>query len=277
MRLMGVTRRARGLRVILGLVVAFALVPGAPVAAISVSCSRISAKMIVDVTGSGEVVISRNRGGTILIDGTSCSGGTVTNIDYIRVNGDSADQIVKIDMANGTFAPGFTNEVGSSDELEFYFYLGAGNSGAKIFAGAADDNIRLGYTTTTVGAVPRINLNAGETTGIDADIYVVSPTFGMFASGSTGADTISAAGGAGTGDPWINTGMKISGGNGADTLTGGPGPDSMIGGPGTDVLNGAQGADSLEVDDGVSGNDTINGGQGVDFCTFDPGDTVNNC
>lgn len=270
-------RRPHGLRVLVGLVLAFALMPGAPVAAVSVTCTRISAKLIVDMVGAGETVVSRNRGGTILIDGQGCSGATVTNIDYIRFNGDAADQSVQLKLDNGPFAPGFTNETGSSDEIEFYLYLGAGHSGMKIVAGAADDDIRFGYTQITAGYYPRINLNAAESSGIDADVYGTSDVFGMFVFGGAGADTISADGGAGTGDKWVDVGMKISGGNGADTLTGGLGGDSMIGGPGSDTLHGGQGDDALEADDGVSGNDTIIGGPGTDICWFDPGDIVTNC
>lgn len=263
------------LGVALALAAAAVSVP-APVAAGTTVCVKSGRVATVTMTGAGTTVIGRAAAGQLLVDGSPCGAATVTNIDKIRVYGDSTSQQVWLQLANGGFRPGFTNETGSSDEIEIYLYLGSGAAdGIRIYGTGSTDDIRLGYYQASSAYHPRVNLNAGETSGIDADLYSTGD-LGVFVVAGSGADKVWATGGVGTGDPY-QLGVKIEGLGGGDDLRGGDGPDYFIGGTGPDTLRGGAGADDLEVDDGVSGNDTVNGGPDSDFCSFDAGDTVTSC
>jgi Ca2+-binding RTX toxin-like protein len=139
-----------------------------------------------------------------------------------------------------------------------------------------------------------VNLNAAETTGIDADITLLIGVERLRINGAGGSDNISGAGGAGTGDPFTlpmeltgtsgddilkggTAGDQLQGGFDDDTLAGGGGSDSLNGGDDADTLKGGGGPDFLHATDGVSGNDEVFGGKGADTCDADVGDTVTSC
>ena len=82
--------------------------------------------------------------------------------------------------------------------------------------------------------------------------------------GGTGVDTLSAAGGAGTGD-LLDTPIAIHGGGGADLLTGGEVGDFLAGDEDGDTLNGGLGDDLL---DGSAGDDLLDGDAGSDTVRF---------
>lgn len=260
---------------ILAPVLALMALAPATVDAVGVTCVKNGATAKITMVGASLASIERDDAGHIKVNGSNCGAATVTNIDTISVFGDRAAQEVEIHIGHGGFKPGLTNEPGSSDEIEIYLYLGAGGNPLRIYGSAQADNIRLGYGPAEPH-LPRINLNAGETTGIDADVFSSTAT-GVYLIAGAGADTISAAGAAGTGDPY-QLPVKVHGLAGADVITGGNGPDYLLGDDGPDTLRGGAGDDDLESDDGVAGNDVVNGGPGTgDFCTVDVGDTVTNC
>ncbi len=66
-----------------------------------------------------------------------------------------------------------------------------------------------------------------------------------------------------------NTGGRLYGGAGADTLNGGAGNDTLSGHQGNDTLQGGLGNDTLQ---GGEGNDTMSGGAGNDIYLFGRGD-----
>ena len=66
-----------------------------------------------------------------------------------------------------------------------------------------------------------------------------------------------------------NTGGRLYGGAGADTLNGGAGNDTLSGHKGNDTLQGGLGDDTLQ---GGEGNDTMSGGAGNDIYLFGRGD-----
>jgi Ca2+-binding RTX toxin-like protein len=197
-----------------------------------------------------------------------CSGGTpnITNTDLIKVNLTGPVSLL-INQVSGPFAPGFTNELGTTDEIELTFVDGQ----AVVWGTNANDHIRMG--------VGGINLNANEATD-DVDVSGMSNV--PLVDGRLGNDLITTRGGHGTGgavDPFI----ALLGNDGNDRLLGAqiiyppdpglpdPGPFyDLIGGAGTDRLEGGSRADNLQ---GGDGDDYLDGGAGED--TLDGEDGVN--
>ena len=99
------------------------------------------------------------RGGKVIeMNGDSCLSplfvaATVENTDLIKVTGAAGPQFVTVSMGGGRFRPGFTDESGSSDEIEFRVALGGGNTDSLSLGGTgANDRIRFG----AVSDVPRV-------------------------------------------------------------------------------------------------------------------------
>ena len=219
---------------------------------------------------------SRDDNGRIKFNGVWSCRATVTNTDRIVILSGAGTQFVALYLDNGGFKPGFTNEVGTSDEIEISISLGGDSDSLSVYGNdSAADNIVIGKGSG-FGALAKMNLNAGEATGIDADLTLVVGIEERIVLGRGGTDTISGAGGAGTGDP-AEILLKLGGGNNGDEVTGGAVGDSIIGGNGPDVLKGAGGPDKIDSMDGVNGNDQILGGNGSDTCTFDSGDSITSC
>ncbi len=86
--------------------------------------------------------------------------------------------------------------------------------------------------------------------GLDSDLAAIT-TF----SGDAGNDRLTVG-------STVTTGVRLSGGDGRDSLTGGVGRDWLHGGAGHDLLNGGRGSDQLF---GAAGRDTLNGGTGNDL------------
>jgi hypothetical protein len=255
------------------------ILPGTAVAGGLLQCTYVASSHTLSlwISGEGTIDLSRNEEGTILLWGNpACGGTTVFNTDKIKVGAGDGDQVVIIRLGNGGFKPGFTNESGSSDEIEFSVDLGEGtNDQVSIIGGPGGERIRTG--TFVVGFIvqQRVNLNAGESTGVDSDLGLRLDRVVVLGNG--GGDVISAAGGAATG---IASGLPLYafGGAGWDTLVGGNRGDRLFGNDGSDTLRGAKGDDYLHTFDGVGGNDVANGGDGIgDECLTDPGDTEISC
>lgn len=127
-----------------------------------------------------------------------------------------------------------------------------------------------GYLAIATDTEIKGNGNANVLTANDSGMKIV---------GAGGADTI--AGGAGADTIQGDAGMdSISGGVGADTLmggadadvlNGGAGSDSMLGGASADTLNGGDDADTLNVE---AGNDVAHGDAGNDTVSGEAGDDV---
>jgi Ca2+-binding RTX toxin-like protein len=187
-----------------------------------------------------------------------CSGGdaTVTNTDDINITGSSGANTLYIYLYSGLLAPGAADEPGSSDEIEIEVDLLGGNDYIFIAGGpmGRGANYRLG----TGG----INLNAGETSGKDADLEIDSDPYIQLGGTFGATNIISGAGGAGTGAPFPDE-LDIRGYNEVDIFTGGSGNDYLDGGEGRDVLRGSAGFDELL---GDAGRDTANykGASGVE-------------
>jgi Ca2+-binding RTX toxin-like protein len=207
-----------------------------------------------------------------------CGAATRNNTDTITVNTLNAAPtggLVYI-LPGVPFAPGFTNEPGSSDEIEMTLNLTGGGRwilGISASGSTVPLDIALGGTS--------LNLNASEADGWDADATVSGASY-AFVMGSTVADRITADGAPGVATPW-SLPLITSSGPGADLLSGGAMADDLSGGLGNDVIHGRKGKDDLKGEDGVDrlfgeagadkllggpAKDRLNGGKGTDSCTI---------
>ena len=280
-RLRGALRRSTVVAVLAGLGTTF--VSASPALA-ATTCTYNPTTHVVTVTSTGSgpsVDVMRTPGTTFIsVNATLCMGGqylaaTTANTRKIVVNLNGVGDELGINLALGTFAPGFGNEAGSSDEIEFVVNSGAGDWVA-LFGKSGADTVRLG----TNNGQARVNINAQETTGVDADV-TVNGTGTLYVSGAGGNDTIAANGGKGTGAA-LAPGASLIGGTGNDVLIGGAGGDTLhtstldADPDDHDVLKGMGGADEIDAVDG-DGLDEVEGGAGTDACASDAGDTVAGC
>jgi Ca2+-binding RTX toxin-like protein len=254
----------RRLAVPLVLAAAFqmAVVQASPAAA-AITCGFSGAQVQISLTTGGSVGTVSVLGGTIMLNGAACGAATVNNTDTIKVDGAAGYQRLVINEASGTFAPGKSDEPGSSDEIEFNVTLGDDNDGLYVVGTNGPDHIVFGSKA--------VNLNADETDGIDNDVVadVIANAEECQANGSGGDDRISAAGafrtGAGT-----TCSILFFGDDDDDTLTGGLGSSDLIGDLGNDTMM-AQGTGSTSFRGGL-GNDTQIGDQGNDGFLADDAD-----
>ena len=217
--------------------------PGPPA---PTTCEYKSSNHRVKVSASSGASISRSANGHIKVNGAWCDRkATVNNTDLIVVLSGAGTQFVIINLDNGGFKPGFTDEPGTSDEIEISVSLGGDSNSLDIYGSdTTADNIIVGKSSG-FAVMGKMNLNADETTGVDADLTLIIGIEERIVLGRGGADVVSGGGGAGTGDA-ADFLLKLGGGNGGDTLTGGTVGDSIIGGDGSDVLKGAGGPDFIE-------------------------------
>ena len=197
-----------------------------------------------------------------------CGAATVTNTAIIGITDQSPGGAAKLGPTylpvgdEAVFAPGFGNEPGSSDEIEYGIGMGPGNDVIGLLGTLSDGPVtaRLGAS----GDDRYINLNARETTGIDQDVSmsgVDQVTFvGNFLVEAD--DDVQGRGGKGTGNAPIPIKLFFSGGPGDDLLGGGSVGDNLDGDVGNDTLLGLGAQDFL---DGFAGNDTLRGGKGKDI------------
>jgi hypothetical protein len=241
------------------------------------TCDYVGNKHRVNISAPAGGSIKRGANGHINVNNVWCDGqATVNNTDQIVVISGAGTQFVTVYLDNGGFKPGFTDEPGGSDEIEITISLGGDNDSLSVYGSdTAADNIVVGKSSG-LGVMGKMNLNADEIRGIDADLTLVVGVEERIVFGRGGQDVVSGGGGAGTGDA-ANFLLKLGGGNGGDQITGGTVGDSIIGGDGADVLKGAGGGDFIDSADGVNGNDQIFGGGGSDTCNFDSGDSITSC
>jgi hypothetical protein len=111
----------------------------------SFSCSYDSALHRVTVSLTGDsgfngVHLGRDLAGHINLENAWCgSAATVTNTDLIVVTGDAGKQSLWISLSGGGFRPGFSNETGTSNEIEFTVNLKGGDQDVIQIVG--DDSV----------------------------------------------------------------------------------------------------------------------------------------
>ncbi len=223
------------------------------------------------------LLVAVGKAGVIKTSKTSCGGATRFNTDTIEIAANApAAQSVWIRGVAQDFAPGFTDEPGDSDEIEFQLDLSAEDT-VRFDAGRNPD-VRVGSAVST--AFTRLNLNADEAEGVDADVFVDAAASEVFlGAGRRGRPArFDASGGARTGRHFAGR-TSLDGSNESDLLIGGlrrnrfvglNGNDRVLGnrsrdrvraGFGLDVVFGAGGDDRLV---GEIGRDEIHGGRGDD-------------
>ena len=190
----------------------FLLVPGVPASA-AVTCASVLVNVNITLASGDSVTIARDPAGTFSVSGTSltptsCGGATVTNRDTVNVTGSGGNESVTIDLTEGAFAPGVTDEPGTTDEIEFVIDLGAGS---------ADSLAIIGLPTADLITVGESGINLNDTDDVDV---VTSGVNTRTITGGGGDDILSAAGGNGTGAAAIFP-VTINGGIGDDVITGG--------------------------------------------------------
>lgn len=218
--------RLRSMSAALALLTAMFVVPSAHAAS---SCFLEGSTL--HVTGEDDVFIGRS-GSTLTADEQVCTGATVDNIDEIHVMDDSADGglNVHLDHSGGPFAPGATPEATGQSEIEIVLDVGPGaDDYDKVYVrgGPADEVFTIG---TNGGA-----LNDDD----DVDVTVVSDEENLRVrlQGGGGNDTLSGAGGHGTGSA-VTIGFDFFGEDGNDTLIGSLGGDRLEGDAGADDIDG---------------------------------------
>ncbi len=244
-----------------------------PVAAAE-TCTYDAAAHKVTLTIIGattNTALYRVTSGAITLNGNYCGAATLTNTDTIVVTGDAQSQELMITLALGAFTPGFTNEAGSSDEIEITVNLGGGTDTLRIVGNDNVNKFVFGQDNSKAGTPRKVNLNAGESTGVDGDL-TISNVENITVYGQGGNDVIRARGKSGTGPNPFSLPLKIYGGAGADTLKGGDAQDRIYGEAGKDEVWGFGTGDFIHLDDGAPG-DKGYGGAGVDLAYIDAGDT----
>lgn len=188
--------------------------------------------------------------------------GTVTSVDRVILEGRAPRfEPIFLITASVPFAPGATDESGSSDEIEFE----AGFRGGPLV-------IQPGFESTPPASITlgenEINLNAAETDGVDSDVTVDGP-HDAFIPATDRPDRIDASGGRGTPPAPFELPVEVNGLNGADVIVGGAGPDLIGGAADDDRVLGGEGGDFAA---GDGGDDVVGGGAGRDEVYGGPGD-----
>lgn len=274
---------ARKLGSILGTAVLIGTVLGAAGPASSgpaVTCSYDDTVglVTVEIPAGGSAKVDRD-GEFIDVNGSHCTDAatdaTVQSTEVINIVPTGAGgQRAVLSLSSGPFAPGRTDEPGTSDEIEIFVNLGGGNDSLRVAGSNQRDTIVGG----TQGGQSRLNLNADEEATVDYDLSVDDNVDLIAISGNGKGDSISATGSFGTGTV-LQRAITIAGGDGNDDLTGGRGADVLTDRSGTgdtDVLVGKGGDDALSTRDGDR-RDRAVGGPGNDTCAVDRRDTTTAC
>lgn len=216
--------------------------------------------------GELEVLLAPAERATITREGTAVSVRTsltdpcgvveLTQLDRLSVSGTPGRDVVVVDLAGGPLEGGLEQETGAP-EVELVVDLNSGSADRLVVrAGAAGD--------TLVAGDGGIALNG------DGDVDILTAGVEQLVlSGREGPDSLSGAGGRGTGGP-ATRGVTLRGGPGDDSLVGGRGPDRLQGGPGRDDLVGGGGRDVLvggpdaDREAGGRGHDTFEQGRDAD-------------
>jgi hypothetical protein len=221
--------------------------PSAP-AKRSASCSFGSAdhELSVQVTDLKVVTRLQRQGDALVLrEGSSplaCAGPTPTihNVDTVSVFSRTE---FDVDLRNGPFAPGFTDERDGSSEIEIVATFSR-TGGLRVRGSAGNDRITMG----DLGPVDGLDLNAREHQP-DADVTVSGGFNVISVLGRGGNDKISARGGRGFKAP-LDTKVAVSAGRGHDRVIGSALSDLLGGGSDADFVKGGKGRDRIRTQGG---------------------------
>jgi Ca2+-binding RTX toxin-like protein len=189
---------------------------------------------LVEYTSQVPVTMVRN-GDDILFNGVGC--GTLPTTDLIRITADP----ITIDLTEGAFAPGKSDEGDGSSEIEIE--LLGGPRSLHVVGSTQGDHIVGGREQrdcdTVEGiALSAINLNSDEAVP-DADVFDCESMFNWTGPSSivgNGGDDVLSLAGEGLDEP-MHGHMTLRGGAGDDTLISGRSDDSIFGGAGVDTFD----------------------------------------
>ena len=216
--------------------------------------------------------------GAIVVDHAGCtSNDGTTTVDKIVVKDDVGASVTVTLAVDDRFAPGFSNEAGNSDEIEFVLELGTGQDSVVVQATNARTNLRGGRDKAGGVFRPEINLNAGETRGVDGDVVLKSGVEHVSFIGGNRDDKLRMDGGRGM-QKALKMPTVINGRGSSDEIVGGKGPDNLYGDgegcegscAGRDSIKGGAGNDQIiagaknDAAFGGTGRDPIYGGPGND-------------
>lgn len=238
-------KRARLRTALIAPLVPVALFLTAAEASAAISCELNGTTLTVTVTGYGSFLdLDTGEAGEIYVVGgglVRCSGGdpTVTNVDTIRISDTSEGNTRVTVIYAERFAPGATDEPGTSDEIELEVSLGAGGDELRIIGDESSASRILGGTAG-------INVNGFEPEE-DIDVTIAEVEFLTIAT-YAGDDVASLAGGGIYGAP-LSISTDLSGWRGNDLLTGGDASDFLSPGLGDDEIDGGNGDDVVSYSD----------------------------
>lgn len=249
-----------------------AVLPGVAAAGATCTYSAANHKVTLNITGAEtNTALYRVTSGAITLNGNYCGAATITNTDTIAVTGDAQPQEMYLTLSLGLFVPGFTNEPGSSDEIEITIDLGGGEDTLRVTGNDNVNKLVFGQDNSQAGTPRKINLNGGESTGVDGDVTMTNVE-NLIVYGQGGNDVIRAQGKTGAGPDPLTLPMLVHGGPGADMIKGGNAGDRIYGDAGKDEIWGFGGGDFIHLDDGAPG-DIGHGGATNDLAYLDAGDT----
>jgi Ca2+-binding RTX toxin-like protein len=237
----------------------------------AVTATFSAANGVLTVTGDAQdntVVVSRDAGGTILVNGgvVTVQGGTATvaNTRLIQIFGLDGNDNLSLNETNGAL-PSATIDGGAGNDT-----LTGGSGNDLLIGGAGNDTYRfdtdLALGSDTIdesgGGVDTLDFSATTTRAVTVDLG--NPAAQVVNAGLT--LTLSAG----------NTIENVKGGALGDTLTGNALNNVIEGGGGDDVLTGGAGNDTFRFDtDNALGSDTIiennaviDGAGGIDTLDF---------
>ena len=249
-----------------------ALLAAAPAAADDATCSYTGATRTVSVVitpnANSVPTLDRDAAGNIRVldaeAGLVPCGGTVSDTDTIVITNASTTVPVNVFYVNFKLplAPGFTDEPGSSDEIELAVDFGpaGGRVGLDVTYSTSDPGVSMNIAMG--GNV--VNLNASEADGVDADLTLSNVT-SLIIYGSHFNDSIVGSGGTGTPAVPFQLPFEASADLGDDLIVGGDGNDGrLIGDDGNDTIFGGNGNDTIWPGDG---DDVVDAGAGDDLVT----------
>ncbi|MEM8798735.1 MAG: tandem-95 repeat protein [Pseudomonadota bacterium] len=176
----------------------------------------------ISLDGDGNLVVFDTSG----VDGTD----TLSGIETLGFDGEEFNLVVGngdvATTAYGTSGRDVMISEGGNNNLR-------GSDGADVIIGAADGFTYVGYVASDTGVNIDLTDNLAESGGwAEGDVLI---NLDLIAGSGTADDIIIAD----------DSGMKLEGYGGDDTLTGGAGHDQFYGGAGADTITGGDGTDTL--------------------------------
>ncbi len=179
-----------------------------------------------------------------------CGSATVTNTDTVRLT-ETVAGTTRFQLREflGRLGPGRTREATGVSEIE-------------VHLGTVTDIWLLARPTREVVNIGAGGLNLNADDDVDLIGTRLSEISVFFEGGN---DSLTAAGGRGTGDPWVPPAggyLLVWAGGGADVIRGSGGHDIIDGDGDDDRIYGLGATDDLR---GGNGHDFISGGSGADY------------